>query len=252
MNGEFYEKTVIVTGGARGIGKAIAVMFKAAGANVCVCDIDRAEIDEESAEGFYTKIADVSDEADVNAFMDDVVKTFGNVDILVNNAGIHIQGRLLDMSAADFDRMMKVNLNSVFIMSKAAAKVMIRNGAGGCIINAASFASLLGAVGSGAYAASKAAVYSLTKMLAAELAPYGIRVNGYVPGVIVTPMTVGTIEANRERMLDQIPLRRFGEPSDVANAVAFLASEKAAYLTGGFIEITGGKLCVQSPQAAWG
>ena len=124
-------------------------------------------------------------------------------------------------------------------------------GRGGVIINAASYAALIASAGSGAYAASKAAVYSLTKTLASELAPYGIRVNGFIPGVIQTGMTQAVVDQKGEELVNAIALHRLGMPKDVADAVLFLASEEASYLTGTFIEISGGKLCVQNPDFPW-
>ena len=122
---------------------------------------------------------------------------------------------------------------------------------GGVLVNAASFASLIPSLGSGGYAASKAAVYSMTRSLAAELAPLNIRVIGYVPGVIETEMTAPTIKAKKEMLESQLALKRIGSCEDVANAVLFMASDKASYITGTFIEISGGKLCVQNPADAW-
>lgn len=144
---------------------------------------------------------------------------------------------------------MNVNVKSVFLCMKEAFKYM--KDKGGVILNAASYASLLGSAGSAAYAVSKAAVYSLTKCAAAEYAPYGIRVNGYIPGVIETEMTRGVIDIKKEELLGAIALHRLGQPEDVANAVAFLASREASYMTGTFIEISGGKLCVQNPDMPW-
>ena len=133
-----------------------------------------------------------------------------------------------------------VNLKSVFLCAREAYRYMKEQG--GVIINAASYAAVIASAGSGAYAASKSAVYSLTKTLAAELAPYHIRVNGFIPGVIKTGMTQGVVEQKGDELVGAIALHRLGAPVDVANAVAFLASEEASYLTGTFIEISGGKL----------
>ena len=174
---------------------------------------------------------------------------YGQIDIFVNNAGIYPQKLLCDMTADQWDTIMNVNLRSVFLCAREAFRYMKENG--GVIINVASYASLLASAGSGAYAASKAAVYSMTKTLAAELAPYQIRVNGFIPGVIETGMTKPVIEAKRTELEEAIALHRLGTPEDVANAAAFLASDAASYLTGTFIEISGGKLCVQNPHMPW-
>jgi NAD(P)-dependent dehydrogenase (short-subunit alcohol dehydrogenase family) len=145
---------------------------------------------------------------------------------------------------------MDVNIKSVYYGALIAAD-KIRKRGGGVLINAASFASLMPSLGSGAYAASKAAVYSITKSLAAELAPFNIRVIGYIPGVIETEMTASTIKSKRELLESQIAMKRVGDSEEVANAVLFMASDKASYITGTFIEISGGKLCVQNPKDAW-
>jgi len=143
---------------------------------------------------------------------------------------------------------MSINVRSVLLCTQAASAAMPQ---GGVIINAASFAALIGSAGSGAYAASKAAVLSLTKTFAAELAPKRIRVNAYIPGVIATGMTSDVISQKGEGLLTQIAIGRLGRPEDVASAVVFLASDAAGYLTGMALEISGGKLCVQNPDYAW-
>ncbi|MPM91017.1 3-oxoacyl-[acyl-carrier-protein] reductase FabG [bioreactor metagenome] len=178
-----------------------------------------------------------------------VMNQYGKCDVFINNAGIYPQAFLKDMSTKDFEKTISVNLKSVFICSKAAFNCM--KDAGGVLIQAASYAALIPSAGSGAYAASKAAVVSLTKTMAAEFAPYGIRVNGFIPGVIATGMTQGVINEKSDELNQAIALHRLGEPEDVAKAVSFLASDESSYMTGTFIEVSGGKLCVQNPHAPW-
>lgn len=245
-------KVVGVTGAAseKGIGYAIAKKMLEEGAKVVVCDLN-AEAVENAAKQLSAYgevlgvVADVSNEAAVNSMFEQAKAHFGTVDVFVNNAGIYPQSLLMDMAESQWDMVMRVNLKSVFLCAKAAYAVMKKKG--GVLINAASYAAVIASAGSGAYAASKSAVYSLTKTLAAELAPYGIRVCGFIPGVIETGMTQKAVEERADQLVEQIALHRLGKPVDVANAVAFLASDAASYLTGNFIEISGGKLCVQNP-----
>lgn len=253
---DYRGKVVGVTGaaGQKGIGFAIAKKFAEQGAKVFICDLNEKALEEAKAalEPFgevQIYAADVSSQESVQNMFRQAKDFYGKIDVFVNNAGIYPQVMLCEMEESQWDTIMNVNLKSVFLCAKEAFSYMKESG--GCIINAASYAALIGSAGSGAYAASKAAVHSLTKTLAAELAPFGIRVNGFIPGVIETGMTKGVIDQKRKELEQSIALRRLGTPEDVANAVAFLGSEEAAYLTGTFIEITGGKLCVQNPHAPW-
>jgi NAD(P)-dependent dehydrogenase (short-subunit alcohol dehydrogenase family) len=245
-----------ITGAAsvNGIGFAIAKKFLESGARVFICDINASALKEATARmAPYGEVKsyemDVTNETQVGAVFSKAFKDYGKIDIFINNAGIYPQCMLSEMDVKQWELTMNVNVNSVFLCAKEVFKYM--KGSGGVIINAASYASLLGSAGSAAYAASKAAVYSLTKSMAAEFAPYGIRVNGYIPGVIETEMTRGVIDMKKEELVDAIALHQLGKPEDVANAVAFLASEEASYITGTFIEISGGKLCVQNPDMPW-
>jgi NAD(P)-dependent dehydrogenase (short-subunit alcohol dehydrogenase family) len=249
--GRFDGKVALVTGGAKGIGKAIAQRFREEGAIVCVCGLDDKALGEMKEAGFGIWRVDVSDAARIRAFVDEVYSLYGRIDICVNNAGIYPQASLLDMDERAFDETMNINMKSVFLLSKAVAARMIERRTAGVIINAASFAALIPSAGSGAYAASKAAVCSLTRTFAAELAPFGIRVNGYIPGVVETPLTREIIAKKGELLAAQIAMRRIGRPEEVAAAVAFLASDESSYITGTFIEVTGGKFCVQNPSAPW-
>ena len=256
MGFDYRDKVVGVTGAAsvKGIGYAIAKMFLECGAKVFICDLNSNALEEAVTQlkpygEVKSYILDVGKEEEVIEMFVKVDKDFGKLDVFVNNAGIYPQGFICDMDVKMWDMTMNVNLRSVFLCSREAFKYM--KSRGGVIINATSYAAIIGSAGSGAYAASKSAVYSLTKTLAAELAPYGIRVNGFIPGVIETGMTQGVIDNKKEELVQAIALHRLGEPKDVANAVAFLASEEASYMTGTFMEISGGKLCVQNPDLPW-
>jgi len=256
MGFDYKGKVVGVTGAAsvRGIGFAIAKKFLESGAKVFICDLNGEALEEATKQlkaygDVRAYVLDVANEVAVKETFAKVKEDFGKIDVFVNNAGIYPQCLICDMELRQWEMTMNVNLKSVFLCAREAYSYMKESG--GVIINAASFAALIGSAGSGAYAASKAAVYSLTKTLAAELAPYGIRVNGFIPGVIETGMTQGVINAKKDELEQSIALHRLGEPVDVANAVAFLASDEASYITGTFIEISGGKLCVQNPDFPW-
>jgi len=256
MDLRLYGKSVVITGGTTGIGKAIAKKLLEEGCNVSVCGRNKVKgevlVKEFEREGLniHFESADASKYKEVNHFAENTVKRFGKIDIWINNAGIYPQQKLLDMTENDWDAVFHINLKSVWLGTKIAASYMQENGSG-VILNAASFAAIIPSAGSGAYAASKAAILSLTKTLAAELAPANIRVNAYVPGVIETPMTGPVIEKNMEKMIQTIPLRKLGKPEDIASAVAFLVSDVSSYITGTHLEISGGKFCVQNPMFAW-
>ncbi len=252
---EFQNKIVGITGvgNVYGIGYAIARTFLQEGAKVFICGSkpeNLKKVEESLAEYGTVKayVADVTDSNALKAMFDGAMQEFGRLDIFINNAGIYPQQQICDMTEEEWDKVMAVNLKSVFLCAKLCRETMKE---GGVLINAASFATLMGSVCSGAYASSKAAVHMLTKVLAAELAPYKIRVNDYIPGVIQTQMTQPVIDARADALLGAIPMRRLGTPQEVADAVLFLASDKASYITGTSIEISGGKLCVQNPSLAW-
>lgn len=252
MELQMKDKVVGITGAAsiKGIGFAIARKVLSAGAKVFICDLnaDALEKAKEALAPFgeveaYT--VDVSNEQQAKLMFDKAEARFGRLDAFVNNAGIYPQCALCEMSAAQWDTVMNVNLRSVFLCGCEAFRRMKKTG--GVIVNAASYAAVIGSAGSGAYAASKSAVYSLTKTMAAEMAPFGIRVNGFIPGVIETGMTQAVVDERHDQLVGQIALARLGKPDDVANAVLFLLSDASSYITGTFIEVSGGKLCVQNP-----
>ncbi|MFH1476363.1 MAG: 3-oxoacyl-[acyl-carrier-protein] reductase [Verrucomicrobiota bacterium] len=243
--GQLDGKKALITGAARGIGRAIAEKLAAEGADVAVCDLNRdwlAETEQAiTALGrkTLTLATDVSQAKSVQQTVDEALKVFGRLDILVNNAGITRDGFLVRMSEEDWDQVLAVNLKGTFLFTKAVSRGMIKQKSG-VIVNLASIIGLIGNAGQCNYAASKAGVIALTKSAARELASRNIRVNAVAPGFIETKMTAALPEAVRGKMLDAIPMARFGLPDDVANVVLFLASPASAYMTGQVLSISGG------------
>lgn len=250
------KRVAIVTGGTRGIGADISLVLAQSGdivLSVYRSNDKRAlkfqkQLKEISLESDILK-ADISKQAGVDAVVDYVGSSFGRIDILVNNAGIFDFAFVEDMEETFLDNMFRVNFKSQFLMIKACIKVMKKNKFGR-ILNASSISSDLADVGLSAYGVSKAAVNMLTKICAAELAPYAITVNAYAPGIIFTDLTADMIKERGHEQVKQIPLNRFGEGKEVAALVKFLASEEAGYITGAIIEIDGGMLKVQNPYRA--
>lgn len=238
-------KIALVTGAARGIGRAIAVQLAADGADVALCDV-KAEWLEETASAVRELgrraecyAMDVADGAAVGAAVARAAADFGRLDILVNNAGITRDTLLIRMSEEDWDRVLDINLKGAFLVTKAAAKLMMKQRAG-AIVNIASVVGLMGNAGQANYTASKAGLIALTKTAAKELGSRNIRVNAVAPGFIRTAMTDQLSEAAKDAMLRLVPLGRPGEPEDVARAVAFLASDNAAYVNGQVLTVCGG------------
>jgi 3-oxoacyl-[acyl-carrier protein] reductase len=238
-------KVAAVTGAAQGIGKAIATLLAARGAIVVVCDIN-LEMAQETAREIelnggksHAIKADVTQPGDADLIVKETVEKFSALDILVNNAGITKDNVLLRMKEDQWDQVMAVNLKGTFTCTKAAIRVMMRQKRG-TIINVASITGLMGNAGQANYSASKAGVIGFTKAIAREYADRGITVNAVAPGFIATAMTDAIPEKEREALISQIPLNRLGSPEDVANAVCFLASEEASYVTGQVISINGG------------
>ena len=239
-------KTALVTGASRGIGRAIALCLAAEGARVAINYAGNVKAAEEvkasiEAAGGTAILcqADIADSTAVEAMIADVVKEFGTIDILVNNAGITRDTLLMRMKDEDFAKVLDTNLKGVFYCTKAVAKLMMKKRAGR-IINMASVVGLVGNAGQTNYAAAKAGVIGFSKSAAKELASRGITVNVVAPGFIGTDMTAGLPESVKEKMLTDIPLGRMGEPEDVANAVLFLASDQASYITGQVVNVDGG------------
>ena len=239
-------KTALVTGASRGIGRAIALCLAAEGARVAINYAGNVKAAEEvkaaiEAAGGTAILcqADIADSAAVEAMVANVVKEFGSIDILVNNAGITRDTLLMRMKDEDFAKVLDTNLKGVFYCTKAVSKLMMKKRAGR-IINMASVVGLVGNAGQTNYAAAKAGVIGFSKSAAKELASRGITVNVVAPGFIGTDMTAGLPESVKEKMLTDIPLGRMGEPEDVANAVLFLASDQASYITGQVVNVDGG------------
>ena len=239
-------KVAVVTGASRGIGKAIAVKLASKGATVVINyngSRERAEEvknEVESAGGKAVIIqCNVADFDACKEFIETVIKEQGRIDILVNNAGITKDGLLMKMSEEDFDKVLDTNLKGTFHTIRAALRQMIRQRSGR-IINMASVVGVSGNAGQANYAASKAGVIGLTKTAAREVASRGITVNAIAPGFIETEMTDVLPEDVKENLLASIPLKRMGQTKDIAETVAFLASDKAAYITGQTISVDGG------------
>lgn len=240
-------KTAVVTGAARGIGFEIGRALALAGARVGLVDVNLAEAKQAAAtlaeEGCLALPlhADVSDEVQVKDVVEDIVRQWERVDILVNNAGICPMTPLLEITAAEWDRVMAINLKGVFLCSQAVVPAMRRQ-ASGKIINIASSAGQMGGIAVGVhYSASKAGIFGLTKSLARILAP-DIQVNAVSPGTTESEMTRGWQDASIENIIRQIPAGRLGRPADTAAAVLFLASEQADFITGQTINVNGGLL----------
>ncbi len=238
------EKVAIVTGAARGIGREIARELLAMGMTVVAVDLKEELLAELPAalgnsQKLVTAKLDVTDSEGFTKLVDDLAEKYGHVDVLVNNAGITRDGLLIRMEDADWDLVLKVNLKSAFIGTRAAGKYMIRQ-KGGSIINMSSYSGLEGNRGQANYAASKAGLLGLTKTTAKELAGKNVRCNAVCPGFIETEMTAVLPQQAKDMALEQIPMKRFGKPADIAKAVAFLASEASAYVTGQTLSVDGG------------
>ena len=250
-------KNALITGGASGIGRATAIRFAEEGANVFVADRHLAAAEETAAsvKGLGRKAVayqvDTSDEAQVNAMVARMVKDLGGVNIVVAAAGIshaHYgeEGQpditfLSNKSFANWRKVLSVNLDGVFLTDRACAQAMIEAGKGGRIINIASAAARLPTPGVGEYSVSKAGVWMLTRVLATELAPFNITANAIGPGFIKTPMTAQISDmANMTPLMERVPMKRMGEPVDVANTALFLASEEGRYYTGSILHPDGG------------
>lgn len=242
-------RTAIVTGGGRGIGRAISVKLAAEGANVVICDIainEAAEetvklIEEQGVKAAAFK-ADVTSPEDAENLFKQAIEEFGAVDILVNNAGVTRDNLLMRMKEEEFDLVISTNLKGTYNMMKAAARPMMK-ARYGRIVNISSVVGIYGNPGQVNYSASKAGVIGMTKSLAKELGSRGITVNAVAPGFIETDMTKVLSDELKAEMVKNIALGRAGQPEDVAKVVAFLASDEAAYVTGQVIECAGGMSC---------
>lgn len=239
-------KTALITGGSRGIGKAIAIAFAQHGANVAFSDLaydDVARELEEELQALGVKAkgyaSDASKFDDSEVLLKEVVDSFGQIDILVNNAGITRDTLLMRMSEEMWDDVIRVNLKSAFNLTKATQKYMLKQRSG-CIINMSSIVGIGGNAGQANYAASKAGMIGFTKSMAQEIGARNIRVNAIAPGFIETEMTAKLPEDVKKEWAEKIPLKRAGQPEDVAGMAIFLASDLAAYVTGQVFTVCGG------------
>lgn len=241
----FEGKLALITGAARGIGKSIALRFAQAGADVVICDMDSASIESAvkelsafkiKADGYLNDVTNLSQTAEM---INKILDKFKKIDILVNNAGITRDNLILRMTEDEWDKVIAVNLKGAFNCIKAASRQILKQKSGK-IINIASIIGIMGNAGQANYAASKAGIIGLTKAVAREFGSRNINVNAIAPGFIETAMTAKLPPDIRQKMMDQIPLARFGKPEDVANLCLFLASEDSSYITGQAFIIDGG------------
>jgi 3-oxoacyl-[acyl-carrier protein] reductase len=244
-------KTVLITGGGSGMGAAMAGICAAEGANIAVNYI----VDEETVFQFVKKLeaetgvcciavkGDISVPADMDANVAEVVSKLGKIDILINNAGVWPTAFVKDMSDEEWDRTLRINLNGPFYLSKRVLNHFIERGIKGRIINMVSQAAFHGSTsGHAHYAASKGGLVAFTVSLAREAAKYGVSVNAVAPGMARTPMNKDTLDEREDEYIKRIPLGRIADPVEVANVVVFLASDKASYITGATIDVSGGML----------
>ena len=243
---EFKEKRVIITGGTKGLGKAIALSFAREGAWVGInysSDDKSASSTEAELKRLTTKFillkADVSSESSVRKMINNVLDQWEYVDILVNNAGVIRDKLLMFLDEKDWDRVLEVNLKGTYLCSRAIIKTMIARRFGR-IINITSPSAITGRAGQTNYSASKGGIISFTKSLSKEMARLGITVNAVCPGIISTPMIENLDQETKSNLLTMIPMGKFGKPEDIASMVLFLASEKAGYITGQTLTVDGG------------
>ena len=238
-------KIALVTGAARGIGQAIALQLASDGADLALCDVKAEWLDDTAAKvralgrRAETYAMDVAAGAAVGEAVAKIAADFGRIDVLVNNAGITRDTLLIRMTEEDWDAVLDVNLKGAFLVTKAVVKYMMKQRSG-AIVNIASVVGIMGNQGQANYTASKAGLIALTKTTAKELGSRNVRVNAVAPGFIRTAMTDKLAEPVKEAMLKMVPLGRLGEPEDVAKAVAFLASDAAAYVNGQTLAVCGG------------
>lgn len=238
-------KVSLITGAAQGIGEATALKFAREGAIVVVCDVQQVGIDkvvaqcEAAGAQAVGYVMDVTDREQVESVVAQVKERFGRIDALINNAGITQDARLQKMTLAQFDRVIDVNLRGVFHCAQTVADVMVAQGSGS-IVNASSVVGIYGNFGQTNYAATKFGVIGFTKTWSRELGAKGVRVNAVAPGFITTPMVKAMPENVLQSMEAKVPLKRLGEPEEIANVYAFLASDEASYINGAVISVDGG------------
>jgi NAD(P)-dependent dehydrogenase (short-subunit alcohol dehydrogenase family) len=239
----------IVTGGSQGIGEACVRRFAREGAKVVIADIEDAKGTALAKElGALYVHCDVGDKAQVDALVASTVQAHGGIDVLVNNAGIFKAADFLDVTEADFDAVLRVNLKGSFLLGQAVARVMAQAGKGdrnGAIVNMSSVNAVLTIPTIASYNVSKGGINQLTRVMALALADKGIRVNAVAPGTIATELAakaVLTSEDAKQRIMSRTPMKRLGEPSEIADAVAYLASDAASYVTGEIVVVDGGRM----------
>jgi 3-oxoacyl-[acyl-carrier protein] reductase len=237
-------RTAVVTGGAQGLGRAIAERFVAEGADVVIGDVDLEAARRTASELGEDRVAavrcDVTSEDQVAALVAAAVEGFGGLDVMVNNAGVLRDATMRRMTLADFRVVIDTHVQGTWLGTRAAAGVM-REAGGGSIVNMSSISGKVGNLGQTNYSAAKAGIVGLTKAAAKEVAHAGVRVNAIQPGLIRTPMTESMREDIWQQRLNEIPMGRFGEPAEVASVALFLASDLSSYLTGTVLEVTGGR-----------
>ncbi len=235
----------LITGGARGIGREIALTFAKEGSDIVICDVNQEALEaaKKEIDGLGRRaevfVVDVTNSQQVEDMVNKVLDNFQKIDILVNNAGITRDGLIVRMSEKDFDQVIAVNLKGTFNCTKAVSKVMMKQ-RHGKIVSIASIIGIMGNAGQANYAASKAGIIGLTKSVAKELASRNVNVNAIAPGFIETDMTAKLADDVKSQMQALIPLNRFGKASDVAKLALFLASEASSYITGQVIQVDGG------------
>ena len=239
------DKVAMITGGARGIGREIALVFAKDGSDIALCDVNAEALAvtqkelEALGRSAVTGVVDVTKSGQVEAFVQKTLDKFGKIDILVNNAGITKDGLLVRMSESDWDAVIAVNLKGAFNCTKAVSKIMMKQ-RDGRIVNMASIIGIVGNAGQANYAASKGGLIALTKTVAKELASRNVRANAIAPGFIQTEMTAKLPDNVKSEMLKFVPLAKFGTVQDVANLALFLASDNSSYITGQVIQVDGG------------
>ncbi len=251
------DKRVVVTGSSRGIGYAIVQAFLAEGARVMLNGVDekrlkQAEAELQTPDGRVVAVAaNISAVDGVQRLFAEIDRVWGGLDVCVNNAAVHEATDFTVLNEDAWERAVSMNLKSVYLCAQAAFERMSRQDTGGVVLNASSFAALIPAYPYGIYSTTKAAILNMTRGMAAEFAPWNIRVNAYVPGFIATAMNAETIATNGALALSQIALNRPGTVEEVAAPVVFLASNRASYISGAALEISGGKFAVQHPKGNW-
>ncbi len=241
-------KVVIITGASQGIGAACARRFAREGASVVMADVSDA-----TGQALATELkagymhCDVAQKSQIDALVAKTLQLHGRIDVLVNNAGIFKAAPFLDVSEEDFDAVIRVNLKGSFLMAQAAAKAMVKHKTQGSIINMSSVNAVLAIPSIASYNMSKGGINQLTRVAALALADHGIRVNAVAPGTIATELAqkaVLTDEAAKARIMSRTPMRRLGEPSEIADVVAWLASDAASYITGEIVTVDGGRMAL--------